>query len=61
MVVEARMTREDKEWVNETAENLYNVVFHEMDAQPFITGMEAGKIATKVEAAFKKAMEQHFK
>lgn len=55
------MTREDKEWVNETAENLYNVVFHEMDAQPFITGMEAGKIATKVEAAFKKAMEQHFK
>lgn len=55
------MTSEEREWVEETAQNLYFVVFHEMDAQPFITGMEAGKIATKVEQAFKKAMEQHFK
>lgn len=55
------MTREEKEWTDQTAENLYNVVFHELDAQPFISGMEAGKIATKVEKAFKKAMEQHFR
>ncbi len=52
------MTREQQERLNEMAQGVYDFVFEMLDAELEISGMEAGRVATKAEKAFKESLKR---
>ena len=55
-----RLVRADRELMEQIGEAIYSHAFHLLDSQPDMCGLDAGKLATAAEQAFKKKFREMY-